>query len=112
MPLNIIGSGKSQQTVTEAGGGRPERSSQTEECALSMAFAIRSRLWAGLGAGALAVAAPVAVTASTATAHAASAAAANTPEKVATGVLASALPGASAFGDTSLSTPEQVSFIL
>jgi kumamolisin len=77
-----------------------------------MAFAIRSRLWAGLAAGALAVAAPVAVTASTATAQAASAPGPNTPEKVATGVLASALPGASAFGDTSLSTPEQVSFVL
>jgi kumamolisin len=75
-----------------------------------MAFAIRSRLWAGLAAGALAVAAPVAVTATTA--QAASSPGPNTPEKVATGVLASALPGASAFADTSLSTPEQVSFIL
>jgi subtilase family serine protease len=36
----------------------------------------------------------------------------NTPTKVSTGLLASALPGASAFGDTPSSTPEQVSFIL
>ena len=35
-----------------------------------------------------------------------------TPEQVPTGILASALPGASAFGNTPPSTPEQVSFIL
>jgi len=75
-----------------------------------MALPVRSRLWAGLAAGVLAVAAPVAATASTAQVSAAPGP--NTPEKVATGLLASALPGASAFGDTPSSTPEQVSFIL
>jgi kumamolisin len=75
-----------------------------------MALAVRSRLWAGLAAGVLAVAAPVAATAGTA--QAASTPGPNTPEKVATGILASALPGASPFGNTPSSTPEQVSFIL
>ena len=75
-----------------------------------MALPVRSRLWAGLAAGVLAVAAPVAATAGTA--QAASAPGPNTPEKVATGTLASALPGAKAFGTTPASTPEQVSFIL
>jgi subtilase family serine protease len=45
-------------------------------------------------------------------AQAASTPSPNTPEKVPTGLLASALPGASPFGDTPSSTPEQVSFIL
>jgi subtilase family serine protease len=75
-----------------------------------MALSVRSRLWAGLAAGVLAVAAPVAVTANAA--QASSTPGPNTPEKVPTGVLASALPGAAAFGDTPPSTPEQVSFIL
>ena len=75
-----------------------------------MALSVRSRLWAGLAAGVLAVAASAAATAGTA--KAASPPGPNTPEKVPTGVLASALPGASAFGDTPSSTPEQVSFIL
>jgi kumamolisin len=75
-----------------------------------MARSVRSRLWAGLAAGVLAVAAPVAATAGSA--QASSTPGPNTPEKVPTGLLASALPGASAFGDTPSSTPEQVSFIL
>jgi len=75
-----------------------------------MAFAVRSRLWAGLAAGVLAVAAPVAATAGTA--QASSTPGPNTPEKVATGLLASALPGASPFGNTPSDTPEKVSFIL
>jgi kumamolisin len=75
-----------------------------------MAFSVRSRLWAGLAAGVLAVAAPVAVTAGTA--QAASTPGPNTPEKVPVGLLASSLPGASPFGSTPSSTPEQVSFIL
>ena len=75
-----------------------------------MALAVRSRLWAGLAVGVLAVAVPVAATAGTA--QASSTPGASTPEKVATGLLASALPGASAFGTTPSSTPEQVSFIL
>ena len=36
----------------------------------------------------------------------------NTPEKIPTGILPSSLPGATAFGSTPPSTPEQVSFIL
>jgi subtilase family serine protease len=75
-----------------------------------MAFSVRSRLWAGLAAGVLAVATPVAATVGTA--QAATTPGPNTPEKVATGLLASAVPGASAFGDTPSTTPEQVSFIL
>src|SRR6201993_4337301 len=75
-----------------------------------MALSVRSRLWAGLTAGVLAVAASAAATASAA--QAASPPGPNTLEKVPTGLLASALPGASAFGDTPSSTPEQVSFIL
>ncbi|HVT70262.1 MAG TPA: S53 family peptidase [Trebonia sp.] len=63
-----------------------------------MAFSVRSRLWAGL--------------ATASAAQAATAPGPSTPEKVPTGLLASALPGASAFGDTSPSTPEQVSFVL
>ncbi|HEY0933862.1 MAG TPA: S53 family peptidase [Trebonia sp.] len=75
-----------------------------------MALSVRSRLWAGLGAGVLAVATPVAVTATAA--HAATTPGPNTPEKVATGLLASALRGASVFGSTKPSTPERVSFVL
>ena len=75
-----------------------------------MALSVRSRLWAGLAAGVLAVAASVAATAGTA--QASSTPGPNTPEKVPTGLLASSLPGASAFGNTPPSTPEQVSFIL
>jgi hypothetical protein len=63
-----------------------------------MALSVRSRLWAGLAAGALTVAAAVAATGGAA--QASSTPGPNTPEKVATGVLASSLPGASAFGDT------------
>src|ERR1700722_13483006 len=74
-----------------------------------MALSVRSRLWAGLAAGAVAVAATTAATVGSA---AAAAPGPNTPEKVPTGLLASALPGASAFGDTPSDTPEQVSFIL
>src|SRR6201996_6529276 len=75
-----------------------------------MALSVRSRLWAGLAAVVLAVAAPVAATAGTA--QASLAPGPNTPEKVPTGILASALPGASPFGSTPPSTPEQLSFIL
>ncbi len=75
-----------------------------------MALSVRSRLWAGLAAGVLTVAASAAATAGAA--QASSTPGPNTPEKVSTGLLASSLPGASAFGNTSPSTPEQVSFIL
>jgi len=75
-----------------------------------MAFPVRSRLWAGLVVGVLAVATPVAVTAGAA--QAATTPGSSTPEKIPTGVLASSLQGASAFGTTPASTPEQVSFIL
>ncbi len=75
-----------------------------------MALTVRSRLWAGLAAGVLAVAASAAATAGTA--KAATPPGPNTPEKVPTGLLASALPGASVFGDTPPATPEQVSFIM
>jgi kumamolisin len=75
-----------------------------------MALSVRSRLWAGLAAGVLTVAASVAATSGAA--QASSTPAPNTPETVPTGLLASSLPGASAFGSTAPSTPEQVSFIL
>ncbi len=75
-----------------------------------MALSVRMRLGAGLAAGALAVAAAGA--ASAASAQASSSPGPNTPERVATGLLPSALPGAAAFGTTPPSTPEQVSFIL
>jgi kumamolisin len=72
-----------------------------------MTLSVRSRLWIGLAAMALAVAT---------TAGAAQASSAppgsNTPEKIPTGILPSSLPGATAFGTTPPSTPEQVSFIL
>jgi kumamolisin len=67
---------------------------------------VRSRLWIGLAAGALVVAATAGA------AQASSAPGPNTPEQIPTGILASSLPGASAFGNTPSSTPEQVSFIL
>ena len=75
-----------------------------------MTLPVRSRLWAGLAAGVLAVAAPVAVTAGAA--QASTTPGPNTPQKVPSGLLASSLPGASPFGTTAASTPEQVSFIL
>jgi subtilase family serine protease len=75
-----------------------------------MALSVRSRLGAGLAAGALTVAAAVAATGGAA--QASTTPGPNTPEKVPTGVLASSLPGASVFGNTAPSTPEQVSFIL
>ncbi|HEY7324620.1 MAG TPA: protease pro-enzyme activation domain-containing protein, partial [Streptosporangiaceae bacterium] len=74
-----------------------------------MVLSFRLRLWAGLAAGVL-VAAPVAATADAA--QASSTPGPNTPQQVPTGILAPALPGASAFGDTAPNTPEQVSFIL
>jgi len=73
-----------------------------------MPLSVRSRLWAGLAAGALAVATPAA--ASAATAQAASGP--NNPQQVPAGTLAPQMRGASAFGTTPASTPEQVSFIL
>jgi kumamolisin len=75
-----------------------------------MSLSVRSRLWAGLAAGVLTVAASIAATSGAA--QAASTPGPNTPETVPTGLLASSLPGASVFGSTSPSTPEQVSFIL
>ena len=75
-----------------------------------MALSSRMRLCAGLAAGVLAIAAPVAATAGSA--QASSTPGSNTPEQVPTGLLASALPGASGFGTTPSNTPEQVSFIL
>jgi kumamolisin len=69
-----------------------------------MALPVRTRLWAGLAVGVLAVAAPIAVTAGPAQA--------SPSEKIPTGFLASAVPGASPFGTTPSDTPEQVSFIM
>src|ERR1700722_11606374 len=71
-----------------------------------MTLSVRSRLWTGLAVGVLVIAA------SAGTAHASSTPGPNTPEKIPTGILASSLPGASAFGTTPPATPEQVSFIL
>jgi len=73
-----------------------------------MPLSVRSRLLAGLAAGVLAVATPVAATAATAQAASGS----NNPQQVPTGILAPEMRGASAFGNTPASTPEQVSFIL
>jgi kumamolisin len=75
-----------------------------------MALSFRSRVWAGVTAGVLAVAAPVAVAATAA--QATTTPSSRTPERVPTGLLAAALPGAKAFGTTPASTPETVSFIL
>lgn len=69
-----------------------------------MALSVYSRLRARLAVGVLAVAAPLAATAGTAQA--------SSSQKVPTGFLASAVPGASVFGKTNPNTPEQVSFIL
>jgi kumamolisin len=73
-----------------------------------MPLSVRSRLWAGLAAGALAVATPAAAAAATAQA----ASGPNNPQHVPAGTLAPQMRGASAFGTTPASTPEQVSFIL
>jgi subtilase family serine protease len=73
-----------------------------------MPLSARSRLLAGLAAGVLAVATPVAATAATAQAASGS----NNPQQVPAGILAPEMRGASAFGNTPASTPEQVSFIL
>ena len=73
-----------------------------------MPLSVRSRLLAGLAAGVLAVATPVAATAATAQAASGS----DNPEQVPAGILAPEMRGASAFGNTPASTPEQVSFIL
>jgi kumamolisin len=72
----------------------------------------RTRLAVGLALGVATVMAPVAALSTTASAATASGPAPNTPEKVATGVNAAALPGATVFGTTPASTPETVSFIL
>jgi subtilase family serine protease len=73
------------------------------------------RLWAGLAAGVLAVAVPVAAVVGAAQAasrpgsgHSES----DQRQKVPTGLLATAITGAQAFGTTPPSTPERVSFIL
>jgi len=71
-----------------------------------MTHPVRLRLWIGLAAAVLAVATTAGA------ARAATTPGPNTPEQIPTGVLASALPGAAAFGTTPASTPEQVSFIL
>jgi kumamolisin len=76
-----------------------------------MSHSVRSRLWIGLAAGVLAVA-TTAGAAQASAAQASSAPGPNTSEQVPTGILASSLPGASAFGTTPSATPEQVSFIL
>jgi kumamolisin len=73
-----------------------------------MPLSVRSRLLAGLAAGVLAVATPVAATAATAQAASGS----DNPQQVPAGILAPEMRGASAFGNTPASTPEQVSFIL
>ena len=73
-----------------------------------MPLSVPSRLLAGLAAGVLAVATPVAATAATAQAASGS----NNPQQVPAGILAPEMRGASAFGNTPASTPEQVSFIL
>ena len=71
----------------------------------------KARLSAGIVLGVAAVIAPLAAFAGPASA-ATSAPNPNTPEKVASGISASQLPGATAFGTTPASTPETVSFIL
>lgn len=73
-----------------------------------MALPSRMRLCAGLAAGVLAIA----MSAAAAGSAQASSPGPNTPEQIPTGMLASAVPGASAFGNTPSNTPEQVSFIL
>jgi kumamolisin len=70
----------------------------------------RTRLAVGLALGVATVMAPVAALSTSASA--ATTPAPNTPEKVAGGISAAALPGATVFGDTPASTPETVSFIL
>jgi kumamolisin len=70
----------------------------------------RTRLAVGLALGVATVMAPVAALSTSASA--ATTPAPNTPEKVASGISAAALPGATVFGDTPASTPETVSFIL
>jgi kumamolisin len=72
----------------------------------------RTRLAVGIALGVATVMAPVAALSTTASAATASSPAPNTPEKVAAGISAAALPGATVFGDTPASTPETVSFIL
>src|SRR5580704_11952564 len=81
---------------------------QTSGVCPRMPLSVRSRLLAGLAAGVLAVATPVAATAATAQAASGS----NNPQQVPAGILAPEMRGASAFGNTPASTPEQVSFIL
>jgi kumamolisin len=71
-----------------------------------MPLSVRSRLLAGLASGALVVATPVAAAAQTASGPN------NSRQQVPAGTLAPQLRGASAFGTTPASTPEQVSFIL
>ena len=71
-----------------------------------MTLSVRPRLWIGLAAVVLGIATTAGA------AQASTTPGPNTPEQVPTGILASALPGASAFGNTPADTPEQVSFIL
>ena len=70
----------------------------------------RTRLAVGIALGVATVMAPVAALSTSASA--ATTPAPNTPEKVAGGISAAALPDAAVFGDTPASTPETVSFIL
>ena len=69
----------------------------------------KTRLSAGIVLGVAAVVAPLAAIAGPASA---STPGPNQPEKVPSGINVAALPGASVFGTTPASTPEQVSFIL
>ena len=71
----------------------------------------KTRLSAAVVLGVAAVMTPLAALAGPASA-ATSAPNPNTPEKVASGITASQLPGATVFGTTPASTPETVSFIL
>jgi kumamolisin len=73
-----------------------------------MILSVRPRVWAGLAAGVLTVATSVAAVAGSAQASSSP----GSLTKVPTGILAPSLRGASAFGTTASSTPEQVSFIL
>jgi kumamolisin len=71
-----------------------------------MAVSVRLRLWTGLAVGVLAIATTAGA------AHASTVPGANARVKIPTGILASSLPGATPFGNTSSKTPEKVSFVL
>jgi kumamolisin len=75
-----------------------------------MTWIRRTRLSAGIVLGVVALVAPIA--ALSGPASAATTPGPNTPEPVASGISAAALPGASVFGTTPADTPETVSFVL